>query len=804
MSEDWSAWGGEWKFSLGDKAPPPKRPRILPEGNYPFWLRWHPFLRWPWWSWGILLLLALPLAWSVRGLPFATGIHALLQDNPLHANTYDQLAGLTPVDDVIVFNISSEDAFSPSSLRYVRLLSNAMLAADEGTGHRLFPVTGIKSLSHAVIPVRRGFRLGLDPLLPRRALTERERAELRAMALEHPLIRNIMVSADGRHTLLTIELEPGPVEPAVWSLRRERIEQILAALEPERPADVVVDFLSLPLAVEEVLDLAWRDVQRLLVAAALLATALLLPLLRSIRLLAYLVVSQVLFFGVLWASLQLAGIALSPYAFTVFPILGTIQLALLIHLAWGVRQEAAREGTPLEATARTLARLGKSCLFAALTTSGALFTFLGAEMTEIRQMGLVGGFGVLGGFLLAFGPGATLLLGGCPRRRKTGEAAPADEQTSGAEATPVSGRSRRLVWGAAGLLLLSALPGYALLRPDIHLTRFLDERTTIGRMMTIFEEAYGGYTMLRVEIDSGRSGGINNPAFLEWLDREEQAIAELAGVSATYSYPLILRLLNEIWEGGGMEHRHLPQTAFQRNIFITALRTQADFPLFGLLIDSGWRRTFLYLRSRDLSGADYLTLVREVETRLQESRPERVSISVEEGLQTVLAAERRITGALGRSALGSFLIVGCMLLVLWRSLKLALLAVGGVAYALILLLGWAAYTGLLLNASTVLALTVVFGVAVDDIVHLLTSWKKRRLEGVPPGLALRESWRVKGPAILTTTLVLSGVFALFTFSTFPPVRELGLLLASGFGLVLLAVAIGPWLVLGGKERKVPE
>lgn len=796
MNKPWSPSGKEWSFSLPPENPPEGENPDPGGMGFPWWLRYHPFWRWPRISWTLLLICLIPLAWNFRGLPFATGIHALLQDNPLHAHTYDQLVGLSPVDNMVLFNISSDDSFAPASLRFVRLLSNAMLAADEGAERELFPVSGIKSLSHAVIPVRRGFRLGLDPLLPRRPLTERERIELREMALEHPLIRNILVSADGRHTLLTIELREGDQSADAWAERRDRIVAILESLEGERPPDLQVDFMSLPLAVQEVIDLAWGDVQRLLLWGAGLTILLLLPILRSFRLLFYLIISQLLFFTLLLLALQVSGIALSPYGFTVFPILGTIQLALLIHLAWGLRQEARRGGHPREAVGRTLSRLGKSCLFAALTTSGALFSFWGAEMTEVRQMGIVGGSGVLGGFLLAFGPGVTFLLFGCPRFRRPAPGKDQNRNPATASRDASGGAlTRRVAWISLLVLWGSALPGYILLRPDIQLTRFLDEKTTIGRLLKIFEESYGGYTMLRIEIDTGRSGGVNDPQFLVWLNEREQGIASMTGISATYSYPLVLSLLNEIWEGGGKENRTLPETMLKRNLFVSALRTQADFPLFRLLVDQSWRKSYLYLRSRDLSGAEYLELVRQVEAHLEENRPSRVTISVEEGMQTILAAERRITQAQLRSALWSLLVVGVMLFLFWRSAKLALLAVASVAYSLILLLGWAAYTGLLLNASTVLAITVVFGVAIDDIVHLLTSWRKRIDEGWAPGPALRESWRIKGPAILTTTLVLSAVFSLFAGSVFPPVRELGLLLASGFVLVLLAVLVGPWLVL---------
>ena len=766
------------------------------ESERSVWERWHPFLRWPLRSWLVLLLLLSPVFYSgFRSLPFAADPGTLLQENPLHMGTYERLADLSPVEGTLVLNLEADDLFTPQMLLYIEDLSNSLVEA--------FPVQSIKSLTHAVIPVRRGMRLGLDPLFPRRTLREGDLDEIRAFSTKHPLMRNILVSASGRHTLITVELRPDQ-ELQRPEVLRERLETVLAEVGERHEKKPEIHYLAMPLALEEIVGLAWRDALRFTAWGLGLSLVFLSLVFRSLRILGYLGVSFLSFAVLIYLFLEILGWELSPYSVTLVPILGAIQMALLVHLSWALRQENYRGGSSRQIAARVLGRLAQPCLFAALTSAGALFTFLLAEMAEIRQIGIGGGGGVLIGYLFAFGPGVSFLVGAAAPRKGA-------RVVVGDEAAPVKRKADR--WVAAGgrflrpipllvlgiVALLTSLPGLGQLRPDIHLSRFLDQSTETGKMMKIFEEEYGGYTMLRIKIDSGARQGINRLEFLQWLASAEEEIDELEGVSATYSYPLILALLHEIWQEGDRSYRKVPESAVLRRIFVTALQGQREFPLFGLLVEDNWQVTYLYLRSADMSGADYLQQLDNVGEILEREAPDRTTIELEEGLQTVLAAERRITRSQTRSAGLSFLIIGMILWGLWRSWKLALVAVATVAFPLFLLMGWAAYAGILLNASTVLVATLLLGVAVDDIVHLISSWRRARQRGLAGDAALAAAWSSKGPAVFTTTGLLVLLFLLLGGSPFPPVRELGWMLSGGFLLVLLVVILLPGTILGRED-----
>ncbi|MCH8474552.1 MAG: MMPL family transporter [Opitutales bacterium] len=740
----------------------------------------HPFLRWPLSAFGVFGLgLALVWFWVGQPLPFAATPGDLLQENPLHVSTLERVEAVSPVGDMLVVNVESDELFSEPVLGIVEDLSDNLLKA--------LPVRTIKSLTHAVMPVREGFRLRFEPLMPPAPRSAQELGEFRELTTTHPLMRNVLVSENGQHTLITLELREMPPTGEL----RETVDEVIANALAGQEGLVRVDYLTLPLALEEMVRLAQHDSLKLSLLGFPLVLLFLVLVFRSVRLIGFLLAGVLLYGLGLALVLPLVVEEFSPYNLAILPILLAIQLALLVHLAWGLKQERRSdpEGQPREIAGRVMQRLWRPCLFAALTSAGALFSFVLAPMEEIRQVGRVGAVGVLLGWLLAFGPGACFLYWAVGRR-------PASEM--GAEgqslfwAWVVSPKALRWKGKAIlGVLLLVSLPGLWGLRPDIHLSRFLDPETDTGRMFSLMEEQYGGYTLFEISVDSGQKGGLHDLDFLLWLEERVDVLAGLEGVSAVYAYPQVLGLLHEIWQGGAEESRKVPQNATVRRVFTTALQTQRQFALFDLLVDEHWQSTRVYLRSRDQTAAEYLGLLDEVAKTMQQDSPAGVSVTMEQGRQKVLEAERRITGALVRSLGASLLGITLILWVLWRSLSMALMAVGTVAAPLLCLFGVMGYAGIPLNVSTVLAATLILGVAIDDVVHLFTSWKRYVREGETPLSALGQAWRRKGPAILTTTGVLVLLYLMLPLSRFPPIRDLGWLLAWGFIIVLALVWLLP-------------
>lgn len=107
-------------------------------------------------------------------------------------------------------------------------------------------------------------------------------------------------------------------------------------------------------------------------------------------------------------------------------------------------------------------------------------------------------------------------------------------------------------------------------------------------------------------------------------------------------------------------------------------------------------------------------------------------------------------------------------------------------------------TGAGLQLSTVIALTISFGIAVDDTIHFLANYQRARLSGLDHEEAVKRALVRVGPALIATTLILCTGTFIVIFSALPQVALFGTLTVLTLLLALLGdLIILPSLLLAG-------
>ncbi|VAW17834.1 hypothetical protein MNBD_ALPHA12-92 [hydrothermal vent metagenome] len=102
---------------------------------------------------------------------------------------------------------------------------------------------------------------------------------------------------------------------------------------------------------------------------------------------------------------------------------------------------------------------------------------------------------------------------------------------------------------------------------------------------------------------------------------------------------------------------------------------------------------------------------------------------------------------------------------------------------------WLTNSGLQLT--TVIALTISFGIAVDDTIHFLAHYKRARHSGLEHEPAVIHALERVGPALIATTLILCAGTFIVIFSSLPQVALFGTLTV----LTLLLALVGDLIIL---------
>lgn len=139
----------------------------------------------------------------------------------------------------------------------------------------------------------------------------------------------------------------------------------------------------------------------------------------------------------------------------------------------------------------------------------------------------------------------------------------------------------------------------------------------------------------------------------------------------------------------------------------------------------------------------------------------------------------------------------------FRSISIALFAVLPnvlpiVATGAILhLSGWG------LGYASVIALTVAFGVAVDDTIHFLARYRHHLNIGQTPAIAVERSIRDIGPVVITTTVVLVFGLSITAFGQMPHTRIFGVLCCVTLVVALIAdLLVLPSVILAWRDFRL--
>ncbi len=452
--------------------------------------------------------------------------------------------------------------------------------------------------------------------------------------------------------------------------------------------------------------------------------------------------------------------------------------------------------SPRERTIRTLRDLAVPCLVTTLTTAVGFASLGTSSMAIVRDLGLFSAVGVGAGLVAAFVGGAVALPYDrlLPNRPDNSWPAWGVEETVGLGVR----RWRPVLLGTA-LLVGAAGLGLAGLEADTNPIGYLFSDHPVRTDSDLIEQTLGAYAPLEFVVRSDSAGGGQKgetpyglqPKLLQAVGQwQERAVA--TGAVQWHQSPVNdLRRLHAALPGGthtvptdAGRLRGLVQMGRDEMPSLSGLHAHPDQVrvTFGMPIQSadGIRRAIDSVRAAaplpdgtTIQATGYLPLYVRMMTMLTES----------------------MVHSLGLALLVILGVIG----LLFRSVQVALLSLLPNGLPVLITLGLMGALGIPLDAATMTVAAVVFGLVVDDTIHLLHRFGTVRPDGSAVA-AIRTSARETGRRMAITTSVLAGGFLVLCFAQIKSIVWLGLLSAVAIVVALLAdLLVLPAVLVGLDE-----
>jgi predicted RND superfamily exporter protein len=490
------------------------------------------------------------------------------------------------------------------------------------------------------------------------------------------------------------------------------------------------------------------DIIYLAPLAFLLCALLAFLIFRNIVAMALCALPSFLAIGWFLGGAGLAGISLN-FLTNILPVLLiVIVFADTLHLFMKWRSKNAKINDALKALEAAILEIGPACAISSITTAAALLSLCFSGNNGLFELGFAGAAAVIGGFI-AIIIGFPVAAYWCIRF----EYNPKKTNTSRIEV--VSGPAMRVIARKKTVLFaglfLCGLGLYAHFNIDsrFRLIDYLGTSSEVGQSEGYIDKTYNGSTPLFAIVNMDTNLALDDPSNEQRVYDTVDAVTDVFPAGSFYS---LADFADEIKKAGGEVNEalidELPRYLTSR--FISEDKTKLLVTIFS---------------SANLSASEMQDRLSRLNAALDKrDLGEIVKITGYPVLSGVVAP--RLMDNLRISLLLAVVLSIMIITIAARSIKYGFACLVPNLLPIVMVELILYMFGVPLNLSITVALTVAFGIAVDDSVHMLNQYMVYRKDH-DSSVSVKSALKEVTPAIFSTTLILSGGLLIMSFSSLP-------------------------------------
>ena len=557
------------------------------------------------------------------------------------------------------------------------------------------------------------------------------------------------------------------------------IAGINRAIKPMLEYGYDVDLVGSIIIGEEIRMLSMKESIRFFPVALVVSLIILFMSLRSGRATAVVLLCAMASIILSFGSIVVMGTPLNVVT-TSFPlILWMLALANGIHLITRYQFHLGCGISAREAVKHALEEVAFPCFLSAITTSFGFASLCLSRIPPIREFGVIMAVGMLVAFVINMVLGSYLLvLLRTPGPRWVGTG---NGELFRRIGTWTLNRPRGVM---AVFMALVVFGGYSFtqVRSERNSLSFLPEKSPVVQSFLKIADTLAGSNTMEVLVDT--PGGWLNPEYWGPIDALSKKIAKMDHVARVLTPLDMLCKIRQWEEGPGPEEYRLPDSREEAERLVDLASDDEGGGIGRFVADDGEQiRMTVLLRTED--SGDFLQLHDEVQQAFKEL-PEPLtghitgSSTLMQHMQVALMESQKKSFAL------AFLLVFASMLLGLRSIRLLLVSVVPNIMPILSTFSLMVLLDVPLDAGTVMVASIALGIAVDDTVHILASYRRARVRGYANREAILESLGTVGPSITVTSLTASIGFLILGTSVFSPLSYFGL--ASGVAIIIAWLA----------------
>ncbi len=619
-----------------------------------------------------------------------------------------------------------------------------------------------------------------DVLKPKLFYTTNELKEKGTIALNEKLVRDLLISKDGKtaQIIITPKLPDNAQKESLYFL--SHINRILKKENERQKALGTEDkfhIAGLPQMVVAFSDYIEKDFKLMIPIMFGLILLTLLVLFRS----GWGMISPILV--VIFSIVGTAGLAgfigyeVNNITSLVPQILMAIGIADSIHIL-SIFFRELRHGKSKKESMITSIKLNLlPCFLTSVTTSLGFLSLLSSISPPIRVLGVIIAIGSLLAFVITvtFLPALLTVLPFSKKVSHQKEQALAWTRSLGHFVI----QRRTPILASISILTVVFTIFITTINVDNNPVNYFKKGTYFRDAMDFVDEKIKGANMIEVSIDSMKKDGVKDPRFLKKVGKLQEYLEKepTFQVSHTNSLGDIIKTVNMRLNNDKKDYYTIPddRLLLAEDLFLYTQSAPSGRNINNQ-VNGEMSKIRLTVRRPSTSSEEGLRVMAGMDDYIAKNMSEyKTQITGQMAIFNYIAPKMSRGMILGLIiAIG---VITILLMITFKSVKMGLLSLIPNLVPLLLMFGLVGITGTDLNVGLSMVAVIALGIVVDDTIHFMTKYLRARKMGKSVVESVYQVFHDVGSAILFTSVVLSLGFGIFIFSSFGMNRDLGVFTA---------------------------
>lgn len=557
-------------------------------------------------------------------------------------------------------------------------------------------------------------------------------------------------------------------------------DQITAAGEVfSKETGIDLHYAGLPFVRSVITSKVGQELKIFLVVSIIITGIILLVFFRSLRAVIFpMIVIGIIVIWVL-GSIALFGFKISLLSGMIPPIIVVIGIPNAIYLMNKYHTEFASHGNKMLAISRVVRKVGLATFMTNLTTAIGFLVLLTADITILREFGIVAGLNVMATFVVSL-----ILIPGVfswmpppsAKHLKHLNVKIFDKVLSAVDL--MVHRNRVVIYTVAATSVVFAIIGMSRLHSISFMVDDLPAESIVKRDLVFFEENFSGVMPLEIVVNTGKKRGVIDVKNLRTIDEFEQFLAAQKDISKPVSLVSFVKAAKQAFYNNNPDRYSLPDSR-ERGFILRYMKGQSDSSgLFKSFVDEDMQTMRISMQVADIGSDKMDSLVNQV------IQPEIDTVFAGTGMTATITGttplfikgNKFLIANLRGSLLLAFGLIAITMGLLFASVRMIIISLIPNFIPMMITAAIMGYFGIPLKPSTVLIFSITFGISVDYSIHFLAKYRQElHTTSFFVPVAVSNSILEVGKSMIYTSIVLFAGFIIFTFSSFGGTIALGVL-----------------------------